>query len=108
MMNSTPTVLGVRTQRYKLMKYHGIWDRYELYDLQEDPRETNNLIGEYITRHGIGHVEYRVLGRPGLEDLFGPGSPDGEIKELFRDLHDRLNELIADTGAAAEPNWLPR
>lgn len=108
MFPQTPTVLGIRTQRFKLMKYHGIWDRYELYNLADDPGEMNNLIGEYVTRNGIGHIEYRVLGRPGLEDLFGPGSSDAELKELFRSLHDRLNELITETGAAAEPNWLPR
>lgn len=40
----TPTVLGVRTPRWKLMTFHGIWDRNELYDLQEDPGERRNLI----------------------------------------------------------------
>ncbi|MHC4397089.1 MAG: sulfatase family protein [Planctomycetota bacterium] len=40
----TPTVHGVRTDRYKYMHYHGIWDIDELYDLQNDPDEMYNLI----------------------------------------------------------------
>jgi N-acetylglucosamine-6-sulfatase len=40
----TPTMFGVRTERYKLIRYHGIWDTNEFYDLQEDPGEMNNLI----------------------------------------------------------------
>ncbi len=40
----TPTMHGVRTERYKFIRYHGIWDTNELYDLQEDPDEMNNLI----------------------------------------------------------------
>lgn len=40
----TPTMHGVRTNRYKLIRYHGIWDTNEFYDLQEDPEEMNNLI----------------------------------------------------------------
>lgn len=40
----TPTMHGVRTERYKLIRYHGVWDTNEFYDLQEDPNEMNNLI----------------------------------------------------------------
>ena len=40
----TPTVHGVRTDRYKYIHYHGLWDLDELYDLQEDPDEMKNLI----------------------------------------------------------------
>jgi arylsulfatase A-like enzyme len=42
----TPTVFGVRTDRYKYIRYHGIWDANELYDLQEDPAESKNLIND--------------------------------------------------------------
>ncbi len=42
----TPTVFGVRTQRYKYIRYHGIWDWNELYDLEEDPDEMVNLIDD--------------------------------------------------------------
>jgi N-acetylglucosamine-6-sulfatase len=103
----TPTVLGVRTDRYKLMRYHGIWDRYELYDLQEDPDERDNLIGDYVTTTEIGHVEWRVLGgdSPQIKALIGTGTEDQDLKELFRRLWARLDELIEETGAAPEPNW---
>lgn len=40
----TPTLHALRTDRYKYIHYYGIWDSDELYDLQEDPLETNNLI----------------------------------------------------------------
>ncbi len=40
----TPTMHGIRTDRYKYIRYHGIWDTNEFYDLQEDPYEMNNLI----------------------------------------------------------------
>jgi arylsulfatase A-like enzyme len=40
----TPTVHAVRTDRYKYVRYHGIWDSNEFFDLQKDPQEMNNLI----------------------------------------------------------------
>jgi N-acetylglucosamine-6-sulfatase len=39
----TPTTLALRTDRYKLIQYHGVWDREELYDVINDPAEMNNL-----------------------------------------------------------------
>ena len=42
----TPTVFGVRTERYKYMHYHGIFDLDELYDLEKDPHEMRNLIDD--------------------------------------------------------------
>lgn len=40
----TPTTFGIRDARNKYIRYHGIWDRNELYDLQNDPHEMYNLI----------------------------------------------------------------
>jgi arylsulfatase A-like enzyme len=40
----TPTVFGIRTNKYKYMTYHGIWDIDELYNIENDPEERINLI----------------------------------------------------------------
>ncbi|MCX6638620.1 MAG: sulfatase-like hydrolase/transferase, partial [Acidobacteria bacterium] len=40
----TPTLHALRTDQYKYIRCHGIWDIDELYDIREDPNETNNLI----------------------------------------------------------------
>ena len=40
----TPTMFALRSQQYKLIQYHGVWDTDELYDIAKDPRETKNLI----------------------------------------------------------------
>jgi arylsulfatase A-like enzyme len=40
----TPTVYAVRTNQYKFIRYHGVWDINELYDIVKDPDEMNNLI----------------------------------------------------------------
>ncbi|MEZ5354765.1 MAG: sulfatase [Bryobacteraceae bacterium] len=40
----TPTIHALREQRYKFIRYYGLWDIDELYDLQNDPAEMNNLI----------------------------------------------------------------
>ncbi len=104
----TPTVLGVRTDRYKLMRYHGIWDRYELYDLEADPHERDNLIGDYVTTTEVGHVEARIRGAQTkeLEPLLGTGAPE-ELRTLFLDLWGRLDAQLAELEAAPEPNWRP-
>ncbi len=51
----SPTVFSLRSDRYKLINYYGLWDADELYDLQADPQEANNLLydpeyGEIATR----------------------------------------------------------
>jgi arylsulfatase A-like enzyme len=40
----TPTQYAVRTDQYKFIRSHGVWDIDQLYDLKKDPYEMNNLI----------------------------------------------------------------
>lgn len=92
----TPTVLGVRTNRYKFMQYHGIWDRYELYDLESDPHEMNNLIGEFMVETEGGSLDRLIARR----------APD-PVKSIYLDLSERLKRLVNATGCAPEPDWRP-
>jgi N-acetylglucosamine-6-sulfatase len=39
----TPTQHALRTDQYKYIRYHGLWDSDELYDIARDPQETRNL-----------------------------------------------------------------
>jgi len=92
----TPTVLGVRTEQHKLMRFHGVWDKYELYDLKADPDEMNNLLGDYEIANEGGTLGWHIR-RSAPEDL----------KTLFIDLSDKLDSLLNETGCAVEPNWQP-
>ena len=42
---------GIRTNRYKLIHFYDDIDTWELYDLQEDPQEENNLYGNEDYAH---------------------------------------------------------
>jgi N-acetylglucosamine-6-sulfatase len=57
----TPTVYGVRTDKFKYIRYMGIWDQNELYDLENDPNEMYNLIEK---------PEYAGLVKQLASDLF--------------------------------------
>lgn len=37
---------GIKTKRYKLIRFYQIKDNWELYDLSKDPKEMNNIYGE--------------------------------------------------------------
>lgn len=41
---ATPTMFAIRTDRYKYVYYHGVWDYDSFHDLQTDPHERYNLI----------------------------------------------------------------
>lgn len=60
----TPTIFAIRTSRYKFIRYQGVWDINELYDLQNDPLEMNNLIRSaehQKTARALDHALFKWL-----------------------------------------------
>ena len=90
----TPTVLGVRGDRYKLIRFHGVWEPYELYDLETDPHEMRNLLGDVRVETQAGTLDRQIVRR---------ASPD--VRELFTGLMERLNAIVRETGALDQPTW---
>jgi N-acetylglucosamine-6-sulfatase len=80
----TPTVFGVRTERYKFVEYYGVWDTNELYDLKNDPQEMHNRIS--TSRRKKVTV-------------------DPEYQEVYQDLTKELARLKAEYGLRELPNW---
>jgi arylsulfatase A-like enzyme len=44
--HKVPAHFGVRTMRYKLIRFYGPFDTWELFDLEKDKAEMNNLFGK--------------------------------------------------------------
>ena len=79
----TPTIAGLRTDRYSLMQYYGLWDLDELYDVAKDPEQIRNLLGS---------VRIRSRGRV-IENVQDP-----ELRNLLSGLQDRMAKLLEQTG----------
>jgi len=81
----TPTIYGLRTERYSLMQYYGIWDTDELYDNEKDPHQMNNLVGQYKM---LSHQRTRLAMR-----IDNP-----ELKQTVDGLQERMENLLKATG----------
>ena len=57
----TPTTHAVRGERFKYIRYHGLWDTDELYDLQKDPHETTNLIFDRKHKETVAKLNKRLF-----------------------------------------------
>jgi N-acetylglucosamine-6-sulfatase len=90
----TPTMHALRTDRYKYIHYYGIWDTDELYDLQEDPLETTNLISNPERKDTI-----RELNKQLFDEMEGT---EGMSIPLFRDSGNQNNKRNASKGRAAD------
>jgi N-acetylglucosamine-6-sulfatase len=73
----TPTIHALRTDQYKYIRYHGVWDLDELYDLKEDPKELRNLIKSPAHQEIVKRMNQRLF-----EIL---ESTDGMNMPLYRD-----------------------
>ena len=82
----TPTTFAVRSDRYKYIYYNGVWDINELFDLQNDPFEMNNLIRD---------TSYRKIGLALKNDLFKwLEETNGLQIPLKRTINNRIDNLF--------------
>ncbi|MGK6350067.1 sulfatase family protein [Parapedobacter sp. DT-150] len=73
----TPTIHALRGARYKYIHYHGLWDTDELYDLQEDPLETKNLIRSEAHREIVKTMNSELFAQlEQTEGMYIPLNPD--------------------------------
>ncbi len=85
----TPTVHAVRTSKYKFIRYHGVWDINELYDIENDPNEMNNL---------IRNDDYRKVAEELRSALFDwLSETGGESMPLKPDHGRRFDHIYRDT-----------
>jgi N-acetylglucosamine-6-sulfatase len=88
----TPTVVGLRTQRYSYMRYHGIWDVNELYDNEADPDQMRNLLGDVRVTTQTGPLVTRIA--------------DPSLRDLVSSFNERIFEILNETGAELDATWL--
>ena len=101
-----PSVLGLRTDRYSYMRYHGIWDVNELYDIQRDPHQLDNLLGDYALSTEV-RVEnsFPEDSHPASRNIPNSLIGDPELMKLVCELEERLFNIIESTGGITEPTW---
>ncbi|MEM9282018.1 MAG: sulfatase [Verrucomicrobiota bacterium] len=57
----TPTTHAVLGERYKYIRYHGVWDVDELFDSENDPHERNNLINDPEYSDIVSELNHRLF-----------------------------------------------
>jgi N-acetylglucosamine-6-sulfatase len=99
----TPTTFALRTDRFKLIQYHGIWDTDELYDLANDPGETSNLISRPEYQQTVSEMRRQLHQR--LEATGGLAIPLGFKRKQGASLRNRQGSRRAEfpTGWIQQP-----
>lgn len=83
----TPTMHGVRTDQYKYIRYYGVWDTNEFYDLKSDPNELHNLIESPELQDTI-----KILNHDLYDWMESTGGMYIPLKRTERPHHDHRNQ----------------
>jgi N-acetylglucosamine-6-sulfatase len=79
----TPTMFAVRSGKYKYIHYYGLWTQNELYDLEKDPYEMENLIAD---------PQHRSLTKDFSAQIFDwLGNSDGMQIPLKRNVYPKID-----------------
>jgi len=89
----TPTTFGLRTDKYSYMTYEGVWDIYELYDLEKDPDQKHNLLGHITYGNDYGTFLQHVQ------------KQDKEIWPLVKELDQELSRQLNQLQGSRTPSW---
>jgi N-acetylglucosamine-6-sulfatase len=97
----TPTTHAVLGERFKYIRYHGVWDVDELFDLEKDPEERVNLINDPDYTDKVTELNTRLFDL--LEETGGNEIPVGRDRGTKF-----LHRKKGGTKAAAFPDWFYR
>ena len=78
----TPTHFSLRGDQYKYTTYYGLWDTDELFDIQADPMEQNNLIHD--PKFAKVHREMQTTLYEMMDELGGMDIPMNPPKGMRR------------------------
>lgn len=97
----TPTMHAVLGERYKYIRYHGVWDVDSLHDLENDPKERVNLINSPEHQEIVSKLNKRLFEL--LEETHGKEMP------LLNDRGTKfLHRKTDGSNGAPFPDWFYR
>lgn len=97
----TPTTHALLGERFKYIRYHGVWDVDELFDLENDPEERINLINDPDYAEKVSELNARLFDL--LEESHGKEMP------LLKDRGTKfLHRKKGGSKAAPFPDWFYR
>lgn len=97
----TPTTHAVLGERFKYIRYHGVWDVDELFDLEKDPEERINLINDPEYAETVERLNQRLF------ELMEES--DGTEMPIMRDRGTKfLHRKAGGEEEAPFPDWFYR
>ena len=75
------------------MTYHGVWDRYELYDMRNDPKQSNNMLADITYGQDYGTFVQHIA------------QQDPALYEVVEPLDSLLTTHLVQMSGSRQPIW---